>query len=220
VTRRRDIQREQRRRFPSGADIEVQAGYTHRDHSLQGYRRAAWRESVPRRPSVLRVECRDAAVKAHGGARAPYFYDQKIPTSSTPSPGRWSDDRCRSHARQPPPRWCNLYSTDWTSFSRGPGQRAGRAHQGRRKLVVKARRHRPAQRFRYARWQPDRLRSNDDARTQFSSIDKRSLESGETRRRCPMQAAAGSASAPGNVSSNDLASVIGSSALEPSMEVR
>jgi len=201
--------------FLPGADIEVQAGYHGTETTVfKGIVVRHGVKSVPRRPSVLRVECRDAAVKLTVGRKSAYFYDQKdsdIIDTIAGAAGLTTDVEATHVSHH---QMVQFYSTDW-DFILTRAEANGQVVLTRDgKLVVKAptASASPAVSLRFGGNLID-FEATMDARTQFSSIESVAWNPAN-QAPVSMQAAAGSASAPGNVSSNDLASVIGLSALE------
>ena len=64
--------------FVPGTEVEIQAGYHgQEDRLFKGIVVRLGVKTEKRRPSLLRVECRDAAVKLTVGRKSAYYYDQK-----------------------------------------------------------------------------------------------------------------------------------------------
>lgn len=200
--------------FIPGAEIEIQAGYHGTEESIfKGIVVRHGVKSLQRKPSQLRVECRDAAVKLTVGRNSAYFYDQKdseIIESLAGDAGLQNDVEATQVSH---PQMVQFYSTDW-DFILSRAEANGKVvltSDG--KLVVKApdASASPAVSLRFGGNLLE-FEAVMDARTQFSSVQGLAWSAAD-QAMVEVDAAAGAAAAPGNVSSDDLASVIGLSAL-------
>ncbi|OFZ96297.1 MAG: type IV secretion protein Rhs [Betaproteobacteria bacterium RIFCSPLOWO2_02_FULL_62_17] len=200
--------------FLPGAEVEVQAGYHGTEESI--FRGIVVRhgvKSLQRKPSQLRVECRDASVKLTVGRKSAYFYDQKdseIIESLAGDAGLQTEVEATQVSH---PQMVQFYSTDWDFILTRAEANGKVVLTSDGKLVVKApdASAAPAVSLRFGGNLLE-FEAVMDARTQFSSVQTLAWSAAD-QAMVEVEAAAGSAAAPGNVSSDDLASVIGLSAL-------
>lgn len=200
--------------FVPGAQIEVQAGYHGTEDSIfKGIVVRHGVRSLQRRPSQLRVECRDAAVKLTVGRKSAYFYDQKdsdVIESLAGAVGLQTDVEATQVSH---PQMVQFYSTDWDFILTRAEANGKVVSTSDGKLVIKApdASASPALSLRFGGNLLE-FEAVMDARSQFSSVQGMAWSAAD-QAPVDVEAAAGSAAAPGNVSSDDLAAVIGLPAL-------
>ena len=200
--------------FVPGAEIEIQAGYHGTETSIfKGIVVRHGVRSMQRKPSVLRIECRDTAVKLTVGRKSAYFYDQKdseIIEALAGAAGLETDVAATTvtHAQM-----VQFYSTDWDFVLTRAEANGMLVLTSDGKLVVKApdASASPALSLRFGGNLLE-FEAVMDARTQYSSVQGMAWSAAD-QAMIEVDAAAGTVSAPGNISSDDLASVIGLSAL-------
>jgi Rhs element Vgr protein len=201
--------------FVPGAEIEIHAGYHGNDESIfKGLIVRHGIRSSQRRPSVLHVECRDAAVKLTVGRKSAYFYDQTdsdVIDQVAAAAGLSTDVEATSVTHK---QLVQFYSTDWdfiVSRAEANGQLVIPADGT---LVVKKPdpSAAPSASLRFGGNVID-FEAVMDARTQYAGV-KALAWSAADQAMVEAEAAAPSAVAPGNISSDDLAAVIGLSELK------
>ena len=200
--------------FVPGAQIEIQAGYHGSEESIfKGVVVRHGVRSLQRRPSQLRVECRDAAVKLTVGRKSAYFHEQKdseIIESLASAAGLGTEVEATAVSH---PQMVQFYATDW-DFILTRAEANGKLVLTRDgTLVVQApvASASPAASLRFGGNLLE-FEAFMDARTQFASVQGVAWSAAE-QAMLEVEAAQGTVAAPGNVSSDDLASVIGLSAL-------
>lgn len=200
--------------FVPGKKIEIEAGYHGQDTTIfKGVIVRHGIKAVRGRPSTLRVECRDAAVKLTVGRKSKYFNDEtdsSIIESIASDAGLDKDVESTSATHV---QMVQFYATDW-DFVVARAQANGKLVSTRDgKLVVKAPDDSAAAAL-SLRFGGNLLEFEAfmDARTQFSGV-KSSAWSQADQAMLDIDGAAASATPPGNVSSDDLAAVIGLPAL-------
>lgn len=196
--------------FVPGAEIEIQAGYHGSDESLfKGLVVRHGVKALQRRPSVLHVECRDAAVKLTVGRKSAYFYEQTDSDAIEQiagAAGLATDVEATSVTHK---QLVQFYATDWdfiVSRAEANGQVVVTADGT---LVVRKPdpSAAPAVSLRYGGNLLE-FEAVMDARTQYAGV-KTLAWSPADQAMVEADAAAPSAVAPGNVTSDDLAAVIG-----------
>ena len=200
--------------FVPGAESEIHAGYHGDEESL--FTGIVVRHGVKthqRRPSVLHVECRDAAVKLTVGRKSKYFYDQSDADVITQIAGDAGLDTDVDATDVTHGQLVQFDATDW-DFILSRAEANGRLVITRDgALAVKAPDPSadPAVALRFGGNLLE-FEAVMDARTQYAAV-KTAAWSPADQAVVEVEAAAPSAVAPGNITSDDLASVVGLTAL-------
>ncbi len=201
--------------FVPGTEIEIFAGY-HGDeekifsgvvvrHGVRVYRH---------KPSLLRVECRDAAVGLTVGRKSAYFYDvtdSEVIEELASSAGLTTDVEATAVSH---PQMVQFYATDW-DFLLTRAEANGQLVATRDgELVVKApdAGAEPALALAYGGNLLD-FEAVMDARDQFAAVSAAGWDAAG-QELLEIEGAEASAVAPGNVAAGDLASVTGLETLE------
>lgn len=201
--------------FVPGGEIEIFAGY-HGDeekifagiivrHGVRVYQH---------KPSLLRVECRDAAVKLTVGRKSAYYYDvtdAEVIEQIADAAGLAADVEATAVTH---PQMVQYYATDW-DFVVTRAEANGKLVATRDgELVVRApdAGAEPALSLAYGGNLLD-FEAVMDARDQFAAVTAAGWDAA-AQELLEIEGAEAAAAAPGNVSAGDLASVIGLEALE------
>ncbi len=196
--------------FIPGAEIEIQAGYHGHDESIfKGIVIRHGIKATQRRPSVLHVECRDKAVKLTVGRKSAYYYDQTDSDTIdqlAAAAGLTTEIESTSVTHK---QLVQYRSTDW-DFLVTRAEANGQIVDTRDgKLIAK----KPdpsgatAVSLRYGGNLLE-FEAFLDARTQYQAV-KAAAWSPADQAMVEVDAASPSAVSPGNLSSDDLAAVIG-----------
>jgi Rhs element Vgr protein len=200
--------------FVPGAEIEIQAGYHGQDETLfKGLLLRHGIRSVRGRPSLLRLECRDAGVKLTIGRKSKYFADQTDSAIIEELAGALGLQKDIESSDVTHVQMVQFQATDW-DFIVTRAEANGKLVTTRDgKLVVKApdASASPVAALRFGGNLLE-LEAMMDARTQFSAVKGGSWNAAD-QALLDVEAAAGNAVAPGNLSFDDLAGVIGLPAL-------
>jgi len=196
--------------FVPGAEIEIQAGYHGQDTSL--FKGIVVRHGVKtyqRRPSVLKVECRDAAVKLTVGRKSGYFYDQTdsdVVGEIAGAAGLTADAEATSVTHK---QLVQSYATDW-DFLVTRAEANGQIVVTKDGTLIVKKPDASAPPAVSLRFGGNLLEFEAvmDARTQYAGV-KALAWSPADQAMVEAEAAAPSVVTPGNISSDDLAAVIG-----------
>lgn len=200
--------------FVPGAEIEIQAGYHGNEESL--FKGIIVRHGVrthQRRPSVLHVECRDAAVKLTVGRKSKYFYDQTDADVITQVAGDAGLDTDIDATDVTHKQLVQFDATDW-DFILSRAEANGRlviTRDGTLAVKPADPSAEPAAALRFGGNLLE-FEAVMDARTQYAAV-KTVAWSPADQALVEVEAAAPSAVAPGNITSDTLASVVGLPAL-------
>lgn len=200
--------------FVPGAEIEIQAGYHGEDESL--FKGVVVRHAIrtfQRRPSVLHIECRDAAVKLTVGRKSAYFQDQTdadVIEQLAGDAGLTPDVEATTVTHK---QLVQYYATDWdfiVSRAEANGQLVVTRDGS---LVVKKpdTSPAPAVAVRYG-GNLIEFEAVIDARTQYAAVKAKAWSAAD-QAMVEAEAAAPAAAAPGNLTADDLAGVVGLSEL-------
>ncbi len=201
--------------FLPGAEIEIQAGY-HSDeetifkgivvrHGLRVYNH---------KPSVLRVECRDAAVKLTVGRKSAYYYDVKdseVIEEIASNAGLTPDVEATGVTHE---QMVQFYATDWDFLVTRAEANGKLVSTLDGTLVVKApdASAEPALSLTYGGNLLD-FEAVMDARDELAAVEAAGWDAAG-QERLELEGAAASATAPGNATEDELASVLGLETLE------
>jgi Rhs element Vgr protein len=200
--------------FLPGAKVEVHAGYHGQDTTVfKGLLLRHGIRSVRGRPSLLRLECRDAAAKLTVGRKCKYFSDQKDSAIIEEIVGALELEKDVEATDVTHVQMVQFQATDWDFIVTRAEANGKQVVTRDGKLVVKA---------------PDasgsavaslrfggnllEIEAVVDARTQFAAITGAAWNAAD-QAMLEVEAGKGNATAPGNLSSDDLAQVIGLSSL-------
>ena len=195
--------------FVPGAEIEIQAGYHGHDESI--FKGVVVRHGIKthqRRPSVLHVECRDKAVKLTVGRKSAYFYDSTdsdVIDQTAGAAGLTKDIEATTVTHK---QLVQYASTDW-DFIVTRAEANGQIVVTRDgKLIVKKPdpSASPAVSLRFGGNLLE-FEAFMDARTQYKGVKAKAWSPAD-QAMVESEAAAPSAIAPGNITSDDLAGVI------------
>ncbi|MBI3047177.1 MAG: type VI secretion system tip protein VgrG [Acidobacteria bacterium] len=200
--------------FVPGAEIEIQAGYHGQDQSL--FKGIVIRHGVKayrRRPSVLHVECRDAAVKLTVGRKSAYVYDQTdsdVIEQIAGAAGLAKDVEATAVTHK---QLVQYYATDW-DFVVTRAEANGQIVVTRDGTLVVKKPDPSAAPAVSLRFGGNLLEFEAvmDARTQYAGVKAKAWNPAD-QAMVEAEAAAPAAVAPGNITSADLAAVIGLSEL-------
>jgi Rhs element Vgr protein len=192
-----------------GAEIEIQAGYHGTDESL--FKGIVVRHGVKgyqRRPSVLHVDCRDAAVKLTVGRKSAYFYDQKDSDVIEQLAGDAGLDTDVEATGATHAQLVQFYSTDWDFILTRAEANGQLVMTDDGTLTVKA----PdpsASGILSLRYGGNLLEFEAfmDARTQYKAVQGLAWNPAD-QAMVEVEAAAAPAASPGNIDSDTLASVL------------
>jgi Rhs element Vgr protein len=201
--------------FLPGKELEILAGYHGNEELI--YKGIVIRHGVrvfQNKPSLLRVECRDAAVKLTIGRKSAYFYDQtdaEVIEALAGNAGLESDVETTavSHAQM-----VQFYTTDWDFLMTRAEANGKLVSTEDGKLVVRAPdpNQDPVLSLAYGGNLLD-FEAFMDARDQFGAV-RASAWDAANQERLVLDAAVASAVSPGNVTNDSLAAVIGLDTLE------
>jgi Rhs element Vgr protein len=201
--------------FVPGAEIEIQAGYHGQDESI--FKGIVVRHAIKatlRRPSVLHVECRDKAVALTVGRKSAYFYDQTDSDTIDQlggAAGLTTDVEATTVTHK---QLVQYRATDWdfiVSRAEANGQIVV-TKDGTLSVKKPNASASPAVSLRYG-GNLIEFEAFMDARTQYKAV-KAAAWSPADQAMVDADAASPSAVAPGNITSDDLANVIGLSEVD------
>ncbi len=196
--------------FVPGAEIEIQAGYHGHDTSI--FKGLVVRHGVrthERRPSVLQVECRDAAVKLTVGRKSAYFYDQTdsdVIETAAGAAGLTKDVEATTVTHK---QLVQYNATDW-DFIVSRAEANGQIVLTRDGTLIVKKPDPSAKPVVSLRFGGNLLEFEAfmDARTQYAGVKAKAWSPAD-QAMVEGEAAAPKAVAPGNITSDDLAAVIG-----------
>lgn len=201
--------------FVPGKEIQIDAGYHGNEQPLfKGIVVRHGVRVVGKKPSVLRIECKDKAAKLTVGRKSAYFYDMK---DSEVIEGLASDaglDADVAPTAVSHKQMVQFYATDWDFLITRAEANGKLVSTLDGKLVVKApdASKQPVLSLKYGGNVLD-FEAVMDARSQFSAVQAFAWDAAN-QEMLQIDGAAPSAVAPGNVTSDDLAAVLGLTALE------
>lgn len=201
--------------FVPGQEIEIMAGYHEREERL--FKGVIVRHGVratSNRPSVLRIECRDKAVKLAVGRKSAYFYDQKdseVIEQIASDAGLDVDIEATGATHK---QLVQFHASDWDFVVARADANGKLVSTQDGKLVVKApdAGKDPVLNLRYGGNLLE-FEAVADARSQFSAVQAFAWDPAN-QEMLKIEGAAPAPGAPGNLSSDDMAAVAGLETLE------
>ncbi len=201
--------------FLPGNEIEILAGYHGDEQSIfKGIIIRHGLRVYKNKPSVLRVECRDAAVKLTVGRKSAYYYDVTDSEVIEEIAGNADLETDVESTSVSQPYMVQFYTTDWDFIVTRAEANGKLVVTQDGKLVVRAPDpgKKPALSLTYGGNVLD-FEAVMDARDQFSAVKSFAWDAA-SQEMLEIEGASPSAVAPGNVTSDDLASGIGLDALQ------
>jgi Rhs element Vgr protein len=201
--------------FLPGKELEILAGYHGNEELI--YKGIVIRHGLrvyQNKPSVLRVECRDAAVKLTVGRKSAYFYDQTDAEVIEALAGNADLEPDIEPTEVSHPQMVQFYTTDWDFLMTRAEANGKLVSTQNGKLVVKAPDpgQDPVLSLAYGGNLLD-FEAVMDARDQFSAVQSSAWDAAN-QERLALDVAAASAVSLGNVTPSTLAGVIGLDTLE------
>ena len=200
--------------FVPGGEIEILAGYHGQEETIfKGIIVRHGLRVYQKKPSVLRVECRDAAVKLTVGRKSAYYYEATDSDVIEEMAGKAGLDKVVEATTVTHPQMVQFYSTDW-DFILTRAEANGKivvTQDGMLRVVSPDASQEPALALSYGGNLLD-FEAVAESRDQFTAVNSFSWDAAN-QEMLDIDGAASSAVSPGNLTHDDLASVIGLEAL-------